>query len=189
VAGDGTVGDPFVVTPIYSGSGLPLATMERYEANLASTVATSQALRLTSLVPRLDHLSTGIRVYSGNAGTLTSTLVRIGLYSINKFGDGTLIASTPNDTTLFSVANTTYSKNWSVPISVQQDVRYAVGIVIVYPSGAPTIVGATLTTQGQVEALALPWAAARMDSQPDLPSSFLYSALTASNLPAYARLL
>lgn len=186
--GDGTVGDPFLVTPIYAGSGLPLATMERYEANLASTVTVTQALRLTSVVPRLDALSTGIRVYSGNAATLTATLVRVGLYSINKFGDGVLIASTPNDTALLSVANTGYNKNWSVPINVYQDSRYAVGILMVYPSGAPTIVGATLATQGREEALALPWIAARMDSQPDLPTQFLYSVLVESNLPAYARL-
>lgn len=191
VTGDGSVGDPFVVNVQYAGSGLAVSTMERYEANNASSVLGSAGtLYLTALTAREDLSSTGIRMYSGNAGFSGGppTLVRMGLYIIDGERNGTLVASTPNDNTLFAAANTAYSKNWSVPYDVVKGMRYYVALLFVSSFTSPSVVSSAQVSAIQGETGAEPYAAARILLQPDLPSSFIFSQLAASPLPNYARL-
>lgn len=76
------------------------------------------------------------------AATATPTLARIGVWEWDDSLDqGTLIASTPNDTTFFSVANAVDSINLSAPWGKIGGRRYAIGVLIVSAAAMPTVVG------------------------------------------------
>lgn len=189
ISGSGSVANPYLVNSIYSGSGLPAATMERYEAN-QSVVTGTQNLRLEALTAREGILTTGVRMSTSSpAATATPTIIRIGLYTVNAAGDGVLVASTPNDLTLFTAINTFYSKNWSTPYQLVMGNRYAVGLLVVSAVTTPSMLGAAQGNSMQTENLVLPWCAAVLAGQANLPSSFLYASLTTSVNAAYARLL
>jgi hypothetical protein len=163
--------------------------MERYEAN-QTVVTGNQNLRMVAITPRQDKLSTGVRMSTSATGAAaTPTLIRIGLYTINAAGDGTLVASTPNDTALFSAINTIYDKNWSVPYQVIAGTRYAVGLLVVSGATTPSMIGAAQGNSMQTENIVLPWCAVVLTGQANLPASFLYASLSTSANPAYARLL
>ncbi len=165
-------------------------TMPRSAVNSANSTGTGN-LRLTAFTARRNGTSTGVRTLTGStAAGATPTLARIGLYLINAAGDGTLIASTANDTALFSVANAQYQKNWSTPVDLIAGERYAVGILLVTGAAAPTLVGASqVSTAAGIANLDLPWWAGFAGSQADLPASFVYGDLVNNLNSHYARLI
>lgn len=104
------------------------------------------------------------------AAGATPTLVRFGLYSIAANGDGTLIASTPNDTALFAVGSTFTEKALSVPVSLTRGSLYAAALLVVSGAATPTVagmasIGTVLVEDERVSGL--------INSQTDLPGSFV----------------
>ena len=78
----------------------------------------------------------------------TPTVSRLGLYSVASDGDLTLVASTPNDTSLFS---TVYPiKEFSTPYTLIQGDRYAVGSLYVGTGGTAPIYNGASTIAGSV---------------------------------------
>ncbi len=157
------------------------ATMPRYAASSSAIATLSQVLRFNAFTARRPGLTTGVRGYTGTtpAGA-TPSLIRIGLYQLNASDGGTLIASTPNDTALFNVANTQWTKAWSVAVTLAPAQRYALGVLVVTAAAAPTLVGAVQANIMQNENLIFPFGAALIPSQSDLPGSFAAGSLLSS---------
>lgn len=157
---------------------------------LAITIS-SGSLRLTYFTARKSETSTQGRMYSGStAAAATPTLCRWGLYSIESSGDGTLVASIANDTTLFAAANTGYLRSWSSSIDTVAGQRYAWGAIVVSGAATPTYVG-TGTNGGAYTTIAAtaPRLAGIITGQTDLPSSFTAGSVATAANYFYAELL
>jgi hypothetical protein len=140
---------------------------------------TSGSLRLTYFTARKSETTTGIRVTSGTtAAGATPTLIRVGLFSIDSSGNGTLVAVTPNDTTLFATASTPYTKSWSTPYAKVAGQRYAWGILIVTAAATPTFPGYSIAAALDVESGLSPRGSGRLLSLTDIPSSFTAGSVT-----------
>ena len=141
---------------------------------------TSQLLRLTYFTCRRTETTTTVRMSCGStAAGATPTLARIGLYTIAANGDGTLVASTANDTALFAATGTTYTKSWSVAYAKSVGQRLALGVLVVTAATAPQLSGIGGSTMGTENAV-LPRVAAQLSGQADLPSSFTDASLAVS---------
>lgn len=149
---------------------------------------TSQLLRLTYFTARKSETTAQVRINSGTtAAAATPTLVRIGLYLIASNGDGTLVASVPNDTSLMSVANTGYTRSWSTPYAKISGQRYAVGVLLVSATTVPTICGGTMNAVN--EPAASPRLSAAISGQTDLPASFTDASVLTTGSSPYAAVL
>src|SRR5688572_24209899 len=159
------------------------AAEEIFPRDLATSLggpSGSGQLRLMYFTCRKTETTSQVRMYSSTtAAGATPTLVRIGLYSIAANGDGTLVASTVNDTALFSAASTTYQKSWSTPYAKAAGQRYAVGLLIVTAAALPTLLGSFVGNAGLATASA-PTMAASLTGQADLPVSYTAASLTPS---------
>lgn len=149
---------------------------------------TSGTMRLTYFTARKSETSTQIRVQCGStAAGATPTLIRFGLYAIDAAAAGTLVASTPNDTTLLTGTNAPFSKAWSTPIAIAAGARYAVGFLVVTGATAPTLCGLVSTTGD--EPSQSPRQSAALTGQTDLPASFTNGSLGTTGSSPYAAIL
>lgn len=148
----------------------------RYEITSAAVTHASGTVVLCYFVADKTETITTLTAYtSGTAAGATPTLCRMGIYSIAANGDGTLVASTPNDTALFAAINTAYPKALSASLSKVAGQRYATALLVVSGAAMPTHLGAAFqatTPFSNIQALA-PARNARITSQSDLPSSFV----------------
>jgi hypothetical protein len=166
-------------------------TLTRALIMSTAVITTTQVLRLTYFTALRDVASTQVRLFTGGtAAGATPTVARVGLYSIAANGDGTLVASTANDTALFGTQNTAYTKSWSAPYAVVKGTRYALGVLVVTGATAPTLAG-TVAPQNsiQTEWLVAPAIAASITAQADLPASFVAGSLGGSASRMYAAIL
>lgn len=152
------------------GLSVGQSAMPRYGINInAATVATNN-LRLTYFTSTKSETVTKSKLYTGGvAAAATPTVCRVGLYAVAANGDLTLVASTPNDTSMFSAINTEYIKNFSVPYLISAGVRYALGVIVVTAATAPNLVGSSLVNA--VITSSEPRIFSVIGSVSDLPSS------------------
>lgn len=134
-----------------------------------------------------DHSGTAstATVVVGTAAGATPTLCRLGLYLVNGSGDGTLVASTPNDTALFNTPGAPVSKNFSVSYAMIRGQRYATGILIVTGAATPTL--AATSFDGVTYAVA-PRVTGFLSGQTDLPANFTAGGLGTTGTAHYMRL-
>lgn len=145
-------------------------------------------LRLSFFTARKSETSTQARMVSGStAAAATPTLVRWGLYSIAANGDGTLVASIANDTTLFAAINTAYTRSWSVAYAMVAGQRYALGLLVVSGAAAPTILGSVSVDSN--ESAVAPRLTGNISGQADLPASFLAASVAIGSTRAYGVIL
>lgn len=175
-----------------SGQG----TMPRLFAQSNAAVSMSTGtFRLTYFTAKTAFTTANVNLWcGGTAAGATPTLVRAGLYSIAANGDGTLVASFANDTTIFAAANTLYAKAWTTPVAVTAGARYAVGVIVVTAAAAPTLPGAGAHSASGINAGGTQWGVAprvtgRIDAQSDLPSSFVAASVAQSTGAFYATIL
>ncbi len=150
-----------------------------------SISAFSGNLRLMMFTARKTETTTQVRMLSGTTASAGLTLARIGLYTVAANGDCTLVAPTANDTTLFGVANTAYTRAWQAPFDRVAGQRYAIGVITVG------------TTAGSMQGLAgfgsenalPPRLSGQLTSQTDLPASVTEAALGSTGGALYAVLL
>jgi len=155
--------------------GEDIFSRERADSNSVGT--NSQAVRLTYFTARKSQTSTQVRMLTGGtAAAATPTLCRIGLYTADELGDGTLVASTLNDTSLFAAANTAYTRDWITPYLMVVGQRYALAFLVVTTLTTPTFIGATGATSVDSEHAMAPRLTGRLNSQMDLPASFVTTA-------------
>jgi hypothetical protein len=149
-------------------------------------------LRLSFFTARKSETTTQVRVVTGGtAAGATPTVCRIGLYEVAANGNGTLVASTTNDTTLFAATNTAYTKAWSSSYAKVAGKRYAVGICVVTGATAPQFCGTGFGSggAGSEPANVAPRLSGSLSGQSDLPSSFTEGALGPSARRIYAAIL
>lgn len=111
---------------------------------LMSTIAAVVVNRFQGgiFIARKSEVITTLAAVTGStAAAATPTVCRYGVYTVAPDGTMTLVASTPNDTTMFSVANTAYPRALSTPFNKQAGVAYCFGMAIVSAAGAPTMHG------------------------------------------------
>lgn len=163
-------------------------TIPRTDAINSAVATGSGNLRLVFFTARAAMTSGNVRVYSGGtAAGATPTLVRFGLYSVAADGAGTLVASTPNDTTLLSAQAAAYTKAWSAPVALVAGQRYAFAYLVVTAAAAPTLVGNVLGDANM--AAVTPRLSGLLAAQADLPASFTNAALAVTAHMAYAAFL
>lgn len=163
-------------------------TIPRTDAINSAVATGTGSLRLTFFDARASMSTANVRVYSGGtAAGATPTLVRFGLYSVAANGAGTLVASTPNDTTLLAAQATAYTKAWSAPVELVAGQRYAFAHLVVTAAAAPTLVGNVLGDANM--AAVTPRLAGLLTAQSDLPASFTNAALSVTAHMAYAAFL
>lgn len=115
--------------PLQQGNLLASGEEVVYRDNVSSEVDLADGdFYLSFFTARKTETITSLFTVSGNAATGT-TLARIGIYSINGAGNGTLVASTANDLALWSGFFTPYTPALSAPWSKVSGNRYAVGII------------------------------------------------------------
>jgi len=148
-----------------------------------SSSPVSGTLRLTYFTARKTETINNVRTQTGSTAAATTTLARIGLYSvtIDETG-GTLLASTANDVNLWNAANTGYTKAFTAPIGVNAGQRYALGMLFVGTT-PPTIIGSGSNQGLTAEAAQAPRLTSAMTGQADLPGTL--SGLSSSGMALY----
>lgn len=160
-------------------------TMPRGITGSSSRDISSGMMRMSYFTAIKTETTTQVRVVAGStAAGATPTLCRLGLYEIAEAsgGDGTLIAATANDTTLFAATNTAYTRSWATPVTKSAGKRYALGWLVVTAYATPTFWG---QLQPAVETSVSPRPTGYIGSLTDLPASFLGSAVVASSNRLY----
>lgn len=156
----------------------------RYIASVGVTIATG-VLQLSYFTARKTEVTTQARVVTGGtAAAATPTICRFGLYSIAANGDGALVASIVNDTTLFAATSTAYTRSWSSSYTKLAGQRYALGLIVVSGVAVPSFMGVLLGTGPSTESSIAPRITSRLTAQTDLPSTFTDASLlsTATNI-------
>lgn len=153
----------------------------REYATASNGTSVSGTLKLVYFTARKSETSTQVRLSTGGVAAATATLCRIGLYSIAANGDGTQVAATTNDTTLFIAANTSYSKVWASSYAMVAGQRYAIGHLVLAGT-MPTWCGQSLIANGPMRAVYSedPRSVGAITGLSDLPAS--YVAATPSNI-------
>jgi len=157
---------------------------------IATAASSPQNLRLVYFTARKSGVTTQVRVRSGNqAAAATPTRCEIGLFTINAASDGTRVAVTENDTSLFATTATAYTRLWIAPHSMVAGQRYALGWLVVTTVAAPTYVGTLLAFGADDEYDGAPRYTGRITGQTTMPSSFTAASVTASNSRPYGVIL
>lgn len=171
--------------------GIPDDAQETFPRPFATSPSTlaSGTLRLAYFNARASRLVTRIITGTGStAAGATPTLCRLGLYSVNSDGDLALVASTANDTTLWTNTSTLVSKNLSASHTLTKNSWYAVGFLIVTSATAPLIAAAPSPTPGTLNFGVTPRLSAALTGQTDLPTSIANGSLVETAVRHYARL-
>lgn len=153
---------------------LGVEPMPRDDVIAANATLTSQLLLLSYFTaPPGVPLCTQILTATGaTAAAASPTIARMGLYSIAANGDGTLVASSANDTTLWNAVNTEFIRALSVAYQPIPGQRYAFAALCVTAVAAPVISAGT----GSLPAGTLgrtPKLTGSIAAQANLPATFL----------------
>lgn len=156
------------------------STLPRTDAGISSGNAmTSGILRLTYKTATKTEVVNTVQVpCGGTAAVPTPTLIRVGVYVEEANGDLTLVASSANNTGLFTAANAENSIPLSAPFTKIRGRRYAVGLLVVTASTPPTVFGSTSLISSVIAKS--PVLAAARSGQTDLPSTVTTAQIAAS---------
>jgi hypothetical protein len=161
------------------------STIPRRVINSGGCPSGNGNCRFTYFTAKKTETITQVRVPSGSTAAVGATLCRVGIYSVDGSGNLTLIASTPNDTTLWIATNTGYTKSLSASFSKVRGTRYAVGIIVVGSSTAPQFNGIGASADVGIA----PRIAGVVGSLSDLPSSQTAGSIGDTVVQAYSVLL
>lgn len=119
-------------------TGQETITRELATSNTGLTLSSGN-LKMIYFTGRKSETTTQVRIYAGSTAVTPgqTTLLKIGLWTLNGSGNGTLVASTASDTALLNVANTGYSKSWQSSYGMVAGQRYAFGVLAVHTMGSP----------------------------------------------------
>lgn len=167
--------------------GVGQETSPRALASVANQPG-SGTMRLSYFTARKTEKVGSVVAYTGGAAASAITLSRIGLYTVGADGSSltALIASTADDTSLFSAINTEYTKAFSTPVQLVAGQRYAIAPLILAtttPSlyGPPSPPAALLTK--------FPRTSGAVTGQTDLPASVTSGSIVTSGFSLYFSLL
>jgi len=163
------------------------STILRRQVIAANVPSTSGYCRFTFFTARKTETVTQIRTISGSTAAATSTLCRVGIYSVDGSGNLTLIASIANDTALWAATNTAYTRSLSASFTKTRGNRYAVGLIFVGTT-APTFAGINTGFAASEFGIG-PRLGALTGSNSDLPASVAVGSLTDTSTQSYTVLL
>lgn len=144
----------------------------RGQMSSTTLTATNGLTRLSFFTATKTEDISQVRSVSGGTAQVGATLCRLVVYSISKAGVFTQVATTANDTSLWTVANTAYTTSFSAPFAKIAGTRYAVGMLVVGSSTAPTMQGRAVASGGATnEAGVDPIIAGYISSATDLVSN------------------
>ena len=127
------------------GAGITgVETFNRFFANSLTVGAggASGTMRLSYFTPSATVTCSTVVACSGTtAAAATPTLIRFGFYTVAANGDITLVASTPNDTALFALTSTEYTKALSSAYTFIGGQRYAGAILVISGTTLPSFIG------------------------------------------------
>lgn len=162
--------------------------MRRGEAISGSALTNSGVLRLTYFTANKSLTAANVKTVSGaTAAGATPTLCRVGIYTVADNGDVTLVASTPNTTSLWAGIGTEYTTALSAPYDIIAGQRYALGVIVVTAAAAPTLTGSTFSQSSYLDDA--PRLTSAIGSQTDLPASVAVGSLVANGNRTYAEIL
>jgi hypothetical protein len=110
-----------------------------------------------------------ISAAAGSTASAGATLARLGVYSLDASGNGTLVAATANDTTILQGANQTAKRSLASAFTPTIGARYALGLLVVGTTTAGNYKGVSITAGMAVNP---PRAAGILNGQTDLPANF-----------------
>jgi hypothetical protein len=143
-------------------------------------------LRLTYFTARKSETVASFRTIVNTLATST-TLARIGLYTVDGSGNLTLVASTTNNTSMWQSLGGSITQALTTPYAVTRGTRYAVGLLIVNSGTACTISGNS--NVGSAEAAIAPRLSGFVASQTDLPSTVAVGSISNSGTAFYVALV
>lgn len=159
----------------------------------AATTLSNQVFRLTFFTAVKTEPITQVRIPSGStAAGATPTLCRVGIYSVDSAGAGTLINSIANDTALWATQNTDYLRSLTATFNKVAGQRYAFAWLCVTGATAPAVPGAQVLAAGAPgsnAAARAPRLSGALTAQADLPNGFTDAGLTATGGLIYAELV
>lgn len=165
------------------------AVYRRGDVSAANVTSLTQVVRLVYFTARTSFTTTQVKVMSGiTAAGATPTRCEIGLFTIDAADDGTRVALTTNDTSLFATASTTYTRSWG-PYNMVARQRYALSWLVVTTAAAPTYAGILLTAAMDVEASLPLRITGRISTQTTTPASFTAASVLATNTRPYGVIL
>lgn len=180
-------GDPvgLSLAPRRAGNGIEVPGNRAWGAR-TNFSTTSQALRLTNFDCPRDMLVSTVNVATdATAAGATPTLIRYGIYSVDPLQNITLIAATPNDTSMLAATTTGYPKALSTPVQLAAGQRYAMAFLIVTGAAAPSLRAPDPINISVQDSAVSSWPGAQLASQTDLPASVAVGSLSATGTCIY----
>lgn len=162
------------------GSGWTFTNgVANYPAQSLATTSTTTTgrLNLSGFIAGKSFTAANIIGYASAAGT-SVTLFKYGLYTLDSSGNGTLVASTANQSTAANGFNGVRSYALSSSYAVTAGTAYALALLSVGGNAPQYACNTTTAFNGAISGIAQPFLFAGLDSQTDLPSSFTYASLT-----------
>ena len=153
-----------------------------------SATQTSGRLHLTFWTAAASFTASKVRAHTRGTAVGGATLVRWGLWTVDDAGAGTLVASTPNDTALFTGTFAEYVEDLSTPYDVVLGQRYASGWLIVATTPG-VFYGPAATITVSMNSARLPRLYGDLSSLSNLPASFTNAGLSTNTSAPPATLL
>lgn len=134
-----------IATQVDTGRSEELASGEsilpRRAVTSGEATLTPGALCLTYFTAAKTEEIGQVRTCTGPEAADGASLCRIGVYEVDNIGNLTLVASTANDTSLWSASNTTSGSAFINSFQKKRGVRYALGCLIVGASKSVGVIG------------------------------------------------
>lgn len=162
-------------------------SMPRGELVGGIAISATGGLRLTYFNARQSGTVTNVSflVVTAQVG-MTFTVARVGLYLIEPNGDGTLVASTTHDATLFNTLGV-ITKALTASYAMIKGRRYAIGFMPVYTGAGTTPAVAAVAFDQNVYALD-PRMTGFFSGQANLPASFVAGSVSTTGTRNLLRL-
>jgi len=183
-----SVGTPLAFPHALLGGGEEIYPRDSLTSATVSTP--TQNLRLVYFTARKSFPTTQVRVIGGTAvAAATPTLIENGLFEIDGAGDGTRVAVTGNDTSLYSVANSTYTRLWLASHNIVIGQRYALSWLVVTSVTAPNHTGMVFVTSANAEVAISARLVGTIAGQTATPASFTAASVLSINMRPYGVIL
>ena len=121
-----------------------------------------------------------LTVVTNSGAVNTPSICRMGVYLYDGSTTLNLVASTPNDNTLFEFANLSWPKDLSVPFTKIRGRDYCVGLLVVSAVGMPSFQGPSPSGGTNLRAVSPPIKIAALTGQANLPASIAVGSLISS---------
>jgi len=155
-------------------------TFARMFTNTQSEPLASGVVKFAYFVANKTQTATKASVETGTAAGATPTLCRLGLYSVDAAGDLTLVASTVNDTSLFSTSYSVQQRSFSSPYTLVEGMTYALAVLCVTAAATPTFAANNTLLVGADHGL-LPLLGGETAGHLDLPASISSGSISTVN--------